>query len=155
MALDLWLVIFTPLPLKIKQPQYRTKPTNSKLLCSAVRVDTAGIVYAGSKPSFICQFCCLIPSYLLQRRRYSKQYAFFFLNFHSQVWSRLCLSVFTQISKQAFVPRGKMWFQPLIWAACLTWLRAVTEASMEYVILNVLCCIISGSEEPVLSGPSS
>lgn len=26
---------------------------------------------------------------------------------------------------------------------------------MEYVILNVLCCIISGSEEPVLSGPSS
>lgn len=26
---------------------------------------------------------------------------------------------------------------------------------MGYVILNVLCCTISGSEEPVLSGPSS
>lgn len=48
-----------------------------------------------------------------------------------------------------------MWFQPLIWAACLTWPQAVTEASMEYVILNVLRCVVSGSEEPVLSGPSS
>lgn len=26
---------------------------------------------------------------------------------------------------------------------------------MEYIVFNVLCCIVSGSEEPVLSGPSS
>lgn len=45
---------------------------------------------------------------------------------------------------------------PAIDPACmLTWPWAVAEAGMEYVILNVLCCVHVSSEQPVLSGLSS
>lgn len=45
---------------------------------------------------------------------------------------------------------------PAIDLSCmLTWPWAVTEASMEFVIPNVLCCVCAGSEQPVLSGLSS
>ena len=45
---------------------------------------------------------------------------------------------------------------PAIDLGCmLSWPWAVTEASMEYVIPNVLCYACTSSEQPVLSGLSS